>query len=482
MPGWIVQGVRGEGKGLAAVWMMKKYLERGCPVATNMDIYVDKLVKPGNNSVVYRLPDFPRPDDFDLLPPAYDVKYKGEDKNGLIVLDELALWMNSRTFKDKQRLAIIGWLILSRKHHWDLLLTVQSYEMIDAQIRQTLCDFLVQASRTDRQKIPLFGSFLSFLGFSPYRVQHHVYYVYYGMSLNQDPQDKWSFSGKDVYEGYDTNQRLSLDQLVIKGKSVEDVKVVDFRATYTYLPASYLSGQHYINQHQVYIDNAQRLADSIKQKRLKQIYFIKNPKSKQISVKSKTANNSVKDKIMSVVKDSSRFTPKMILLSLGLVAFVFYRVVISPPEMLVASPNGQDSLSSSKSSTEPNLFSSVSDSSITKDPQDDYHKLETSFLDQLLTEYKPRLNGVFKTSKGMDVMISFYDEDMQIVETLRKAQLHDLGATVIIKDYGVFLRTAENMQLITSWTVPFSPAAPVSGSFANLAESKTESISLSNLL
>jgi len=89
MPGWIIQGVRGEGKSLCAVGKIKEYMLRGRPVATNLDLFVDKFLPEDNATISYRLPDHPRLEDFELLPPAYDPKYKKEDMNGLLVLNEL---------------------------------------------------------------------------------------------------------------------------------------------------------------------------------------------------------------------------------------------------------------------------------------------------------------------------------------------------------------------------------------------------------
>jgi hypothetical protein len=139
---------------------------RGRPVATNLTLYLDKFLPEENDVISYRLPDHPRLEDFQLLPPAYDQKYKDEDMNGLLVLDELGTWLNSRNWNDKKRLELLNWLFLSRKDHWDLILLAQDHEMIDSQVRTTLCDFLVQASRLDRQKVPYLASTMKMLGFS----------------------------------------------------------------------------------------------------------------------------------------------------------------------------------------------------------------------------------------------------------------------------------------------------------------------------
>ncbi len=242
MTGWIIQGVRGEGKSLCAVGKAREYLERGCPVATNLDLFLDKLVDKDNDSIVYRLPDKPRIQDFELLPPAYDPDYGGEDKNGLIILDELGTWLNSRSWNDKTRAAILNWLFLSRKLHWDLILLSQDHEMIDTQARTTLCDYLVQASRLDRQKIPYLAPILEFIGFNAFFPKVHIYYVFYGLSTQSKPVETWRFTGKDLYDAYNTNQRF-FDGIELVGD-----KLVDMRATYTLLPASYLSGHYYTNK------------------------------------------------------------------------------------------------------------------------------------------------------------------------------------------------------------------------------------------
>jgi len=51
MPGWIIQGVRGEGKSLAAVGKIKQYMMRGRPVATNLDLYLEKFL-PADNATI----------------------------------------------------------------------------------------------------------------------------------------------------------------------------------------------------------------------------------------------------------------------------------------------------------------------------------------------------------------------------------------------------------------------------------------------
>jgi len=69
MPGWIIQGVRGEGKTLCAVNLARQYVARGCVVAGNIDLFMEYL-SPDDESLVtaLRLPDLPRPQDFYSFP------------------------------------------------------------------------------------------------------------------------------------------------------------------------------------------------------------------------------------------------------------------------------------------------------------------------------------------------------------------------------------------------------------------------------
>ena len=97
---YIVTGKLGNGKTLVAVGKIVEYLRAGKRVATNLDIYPETFLnKWSKNCDLTRLPDKPRVEDLDalgtgdnLLPDEYS-----EKGFGLIVLDELATWFNSRT-------------------------------------------------------------------------------------------------------------------------------------------------------------------------------------------------------------------------------------------------------------------------------------------------------------------------------------------------------------------------------------------------
>lgn len=424
MPGWIIQGVRGEGKSLCAVAKMREYLSRGCPVATNLDLYLENLLPEDNNSIAYRLPDRPRYEDFLMLPPAYDPKYKNEDKNGLIVLDELALWMNSRSWKEKGRKEIIEWLLLSRKDHWDLILLTQDHELIDKQIKSTLCDYLVQASRSDRRKIPYLGSVMEFMFLNGNMPKFHLYDVYYGMTFNDSRVEQWRFRGTDLYDAYDTNQRFN------DGNEILGKRLVDMRATFAYLPAYYLTKR-------VYIDRLQSQIDEIK----------------NVVPVTDEVPNMAKKKIHNA--DSQK--AKIVLMSLFLVGFLVWRVGFS--DFNLPGSGNDKSLSGAIASVTPAA-------PVAEQPKkQDVSVLAVSgggaaFIENLVTRYRPRLAALIsgKDLTGATVisgMIEFYDGE-QMVERFRINELKAFGCAVVLRKYGVDIITNSGTYAVSAWPRPHS--------------------------
>jgi len=82
-----VTGKKRSGKGLFCVGMIRDALAQGRRVATNMDIYPDKLFSPWAKVDLIRLPDVPTVEDMIQLGKGYPGDAIREDFNGLIVLD-----------------------------------------------------------------------------------------------------------------------------------------------------------------------------------------------------------------------------------------------------------------------------------------------------------------------------------------------------------------------------------------------------------
>lgn len=239
---YLISGKLGSGKTLSAVGRIRDKLLAGCRVATNLDLRLENLLPPyagrrrrsDGASGWYqpvnciRIPDKPTVEDLELI--GCGNEEMDESKNGIIVLDELAVWLNSRTFNDKSRAPVIDWLLHSRKHGWDVYFICQHIEQIDKQVRQALVEYLVVCRRLDRIKIPLIGGLIKSLtaGYiSGNLPKVHVATVRYGTQPDAIKSDTWVYQGKDLYNGYDTRQVFS-DSYA--------------HGPYTYLPPWHLGG------------------------------------------------------------------------------------------------------------------------------------------------------------------------------------------------------------------------------------------------
>lgn len=210
MPVYSVEGKLGTGKTLFAVWRAQEALLTGRRVASNVDLNCEVLV-PVRGANYIRLPD--KPSSFDLHsigqgnPDSYD-----EDRNGVLILDELGTWLNSRSFQDKDRAAVLDWLIHARKFGWDVYLIVQDANMIDRQVRESLIELQVRCMRGDKVKIPILGWVLSCLhpkwGYLP---KFHWATARIGYGANAIVAERWFYKAKELYDAYDTRQVFRAD-------------------------------------------------------------------------------------------------------------------------------------------------------------------------------------------------------------------------------------------------------------------------------
>jgi hypothetical protein len=198
---YIVQGKLGTGKGKYVVQKMREALRDGKRVATNVDLWLDNLLPEASRATVVRVPDKPTADDLDAAghgnPDSYD-----EEKNGLLVLDELGSWLNTRSFQDKHRAGILDWFIHARKKGWDCYLIVQSLDMVDKQVRVGVAEYLVKCVRLDKVRIPVIGRVLGKKGTLP---RFHIANI----TLSDVPGvkiDSEYYRADDVHSAYDTRQ------------------------------------------------------------------------------------------------------------------------------------------------------------------------------------------------------------------------------------------------------------------------------------
>jgi len=207
-----VEGKLGTGKSKFCVWQIQQALRKGLRVATNLDLHLEHLVPELPQASYQRIPDKPRSDDLHAIghgnPDSYD-----EDKNGLLVLDELGSWLNTRSFQDKDRMPVIDWLIHARKLGWHVYFIVQDSKMIDKQVREALIEYRCNCVRLDKVKIPFgIGSFLGmFHRKLAYLPRAHYVAARVGDGASSIVAERWTYRGDDLHAAYDTRQIFKND-------------------------------------------------------------------------------------------------------------------------------------------------------------------------------------------------------------------------------------------------------------------------------
>jgi len=208
MTDYALTGKKGTGKSKHAVILIRdRYLKQKKRVASNLDLNLSAMFGPMSRITYVRVPDKPKA--FDLIaaghgnPDSYD-----EDLNGALVLDEMGTWLNTRTFGDKDRAAVLDYFAHARKHGYDTWYIMQNVVQVDKQLRESFIEQTVRHTAFNKVKIPFVGWILGALfgeraAFFP-RFHRAVY------RLGVNPQDLVTnsamFTGKDVEACYDTRQ------------------------------------------------------------------------------------------------------------------------------------------------------------------------------------------------------------------------------------------------------------------------------------
>lgn len=240
---YFVQGKLGAGKSLASVGRIRDYLEKGRRVATNLDIYLEHMFPSTSRAVLTRIPDKPRLSDLEAIGQGYEGPYLGEEHNGLLVLDELGTWFNSRSWQDKERAHVLDWCLHARKYRWDIIFIVQDISIVDKQLRESLCEHLVVCRRLDRLTIPFVGRILKLItGRRAALPKIHVAAVYYGDNEQSIKVDRWWYRAGALKDAYDTEQVFVQDQIISSDG------VTDMRAMSTTLSAWHVKGRYEVRR------------------------------------------------------------------------------------------------------------------------------------------------------------------------------------------------------------------------------------------
>lgn len=209
-----VEGKLGTGKTKFAVWRAQDAMREGRRVASNVDIFLDHFTNDQRARYV-RIPDKPSAFDLECIghgnPESFD-----EDRNGVLILDELGTWLNSRNFQDKGRQPLLDWLIHARKLGWDVYLIVQDANMIDRQVREALIEYQCKCMRMDKVRIPLIGGFLRDLAGAfglkgGYLPRFHLVAARLGSGQNSVVSERWQYRGDWLHAVYNTRQVFRAD-------------------------------------------------------------------------------------------------------------------------------------------------------------------------------------------------------------------------------------------------------------------------------
>ena len=203
---YLVEGKLGTGKTKFCVWRARTALRDGLRVASNVDLNLGNLVPELSDAFYSRIPDKPTATDLDRIghgnPTTYD-----EERNGILILDELGTWLNTRNFQDKSRAPVIDWLIHARKLGWDVYFICQDSTMIDSQVRLALVEYTCRCRRLDKVKIPFFGDILGMFSKRwAYMPRMHMVAARIGEGTNEIVAERWNFKGDDLHDAYDTRQ------------------------------------------------------------------------------------------------------------------------------------------------------------------------------------------------------------------------------------------------------------------------------------
>ncbi len=209
MPVYFVTGKLGAGKTLATIPIIRDAIADSRRIATNLDLFFDHWPKKQRKDIeAIRLPDKPTSEVLYSIGRGHDLDKPDDSRNGVMVLDEIGTWLNSRTWNDKSRKDFIDWCLHARKLRWDIYFIVQDISIVDRQIKETLCEHLVICKRFDRMRIPFFGFFWKLLtGNNLTFPKMHMAIVKYGDNPLSMTVDSWWYRGNEQnYSLYDTEQ------------------------------------------------------------------------------------------------------------------------------------------------------------------------------------------------------------------------------------------------------------------------------------
>lgn len=212
MSDYAIVGRKGTGKSLTAIGIIRDALIKNKRVATNLNVHLDKLMHHSSKKIVTRIPDHPSLSDFEAIGRGQEGVV--EDYNGIIILDEVSHFMNSRQWGDKERLKLLEWLTQSRKMGWDVYYLTQGLRQLDVQVRETQLEYVVYVKRTDKWPIPFITPITRMLFGDDHAIRFpkmRLATTKHGIERDALVVSHKLYKAADLFPAYDT-QQLFLDR------------------------------------------------------------------------------------------------------------------------------------------------------------------------------------------------------------------------------------------------------------------------------
>lgn len=214
-----ITGGLGAGKTKLTVLKIQEALNKGLKVATNIDLKLEQMLPDSNKTAqVIRLPDKPTIDDLNAIGFGYDhenPEHYDENQFGILALDELGTWFNSREWNDKGRRPLINWLLHARKRRWHMFFLIQDLELLDNQAKAaTAKQFIVECRDLSNYAVPIISPiFKLFTGrdflltWLPF-VNKNMGIVRVGMGQKASVRTRWTYNNPHIHNAYNTLQEF----------------------------------------------------------------------------------------------------------------------------------------------------------------------------------------------------------------------------------------------------------------------------------
>jgi len=197
----IFEGRLGGGKTYSAILRIEAHLARGGHIYTNVEVFVDKLVRrleeKGWNGVgpdqVHFIASVDVARFFEVVP------IGGKDVPVLVVIDEAHIWLDQRAFNKRELDELFYFLTQSRKQNTDVIFISQSKKNLDARIGR-LVQYVWTFRDMRKWRMPVF--------YFPWPFPHLVQtcWDYDGKTILLK---KWLVWDKGIYRCYNTDAMLS---------------------------------------------------------------------------------------------------------------------------------------------------------------------------------------------------------------------------------------------------------------------------------